>query len=67
MFIQLEPKPIAASSSLGEILSSPESIEPFEMVRNLLDNSKLVCIAIKLNFELEIVINEIANTVPGIA
>jgi len=31
---QFSPKPSAASSRLGEILSKLESIEPLEMVRN---------------------------------
>lgn len=35
IFIQFDPNPFAASSRLGEILSKPESIEPFEIVRNL--------------------------------
>ena len=31
---QLEPSPFAASSRLGDILSNPESRDPFEMVKN---------------------------------
>ena len=30
---QLEPSPFAASSRLGDILSNPESREPFKIVR----------------------------------
>jgi len=31
---QLEPSPFAASSRVGDILSNPESREPFEIVKN---------------------------------
>ena len=33
---QLEPSPLAASSRFGAILSRPESIDPFEIVKNLI-------------------------------
>ena len=65
---QFEPKPLAASSRLGGIRSSPESIDPLEIVKNLtIYPQRRRQIAMKLNFEVEILINERAKTVPGIA
>ena len=65
---QLEPKLFAASSMLGDILSNPESRVPFDIVKNRTIYPQIRRhIAIKWNLELEIVINDIANTVPGIA
>ena len=65
---QFSPSPSAASSRLGEILSRLESIEPFEIVRNLTRQPQISKqVAIKLNLEEEMLIKDKANTVPGIA
>ena len=65
---QFDPNPFAASSRVGEILSSAESMEPFEIVRNLITYPQISKqTEINVNLEEEIVIKLIAKTEPGIA
>ena len=65
---QFDPNPFAASSRVGEILSSAESMDPFEIVRNLITYPHMSKqTEINVNLEEEIVIKLIAKTEPGIA